>query len=210
MRGRFIALEGGEGAGKSTQVTLLAKALEGRGLRVHVTREPGGTEGAEAIRDLLVRGGTERWDAMGELLLFLTARRDHVVRVIRPKLAEGIWVLTDRYQDSTTAYQGAGRGLGIGFVENLYRQVMGNFHTDLTCVLEVPVEEGLKRARASKDALKDDRFEAEALAFHERLRGGFQEIVRRSRGRAVAVSAEGSVDKVQARLVKAVEERFGL
>src|SRR6266571_6683152 len=138
-RGRFITIEGGEGAGKSTQVDLLMGALAGAGIAAERTREPGGSDGAEAIRGLLLDGATERWDAIGEALLLYAARRDHVLRLIQPALERGVWVVCDRFADSTLAYQGYGRGLPLADLLALHRLVLGDFTPDLTPILDLPV-----------------------------------------------------------------------
>src|SRR5260370_30760448 len=142
-RGRLITVEGGEGAGKSTQVDLLLAALGQAGIAATRTREPGGSEGAEAIRRLLLDGATERWDAIGEALLLYAARRDHVVRLIQPALDRGVWVVCDRFADSTLAYQGYGRGLPLVDLLALHRLALGDFAPDLTLILDLPVAAGL-------------------------------------------------------------------
>jgi dTMP kinase len=146
MAGRFITFEGGEGAGKSTHVRLLAEALRAAGLSVVETREPGGSPGAEEIRELLVHGAVARWDPMSEALLHFAARRDHVTRVIAPALAAGDWVLSDRFADSTMAYQGYGHRLGREVIEQLYALAVGDLAPELTVILDLPVEDGLARA----------------------------------------------------------------
>ena len=148
LRGRFITIEGGEGAGKTTQVGLLVAALERAGIPARATREPGGSPGGEAIRRLLLEGDGERWDAVGEALLLVAARRDHVTRLIAPALAQGIWVVSDRFADSTLAYQGYGRGLALDDLAALHRFALGDFAPDLTVILDLPVEIGLARAAA--------------------------------------------------------------
>ncbi|RME64180.1 MAG: dTMP kinase, partial [Alphaproteobacteria bacterium] len=148
-RGRLITLEGGEGAGKSTQIRYLQDFLSTKyGLEIVVTREPGGTPGAEAIRELLVHGDARRWDGVAELLLHYAARRDHVERLIKPALARGAWVLSDRFADSSMAYQGIVQGVGLDRVFELHQLVLGNFWPDLTFVLDLPVSVGLQRASA--------------------------------------------------------------
>ncbi|MFQ5958239.1 MAG: dTMP kinase, partial [Alphaproteobacteria bacterium] len=174
--GRFITIEGGEGAGKSTQAERLCAALRARGLDVVATREPGGSPGAEAIRRLLVSGAPERWDATTEALLHFAARRDHLVRTVLPALARGAWVVSDRFADSTTAYQGYAHGLGVEPVETLHRLVVGDHSPDLTLILDLPVDLGLARARRRGG---DDRYERMDAGFHQRLREGFLAIAGR-------------------------------
>ena len=207
-RGAFVTLEGGEGAGKTTQMRKLAEHLRRAGLEVLTTREPGGAPGAEEIRKLLVAGAVERWDAMCELLLFVAARREHVVRTIEPALARGTWVLCDRFADSTFAYQGYGHGLGGEVCTALHRLALGDFGPDLTLVLDLPVAEGLARARARRGA--DDRYERMDAAFHERMREGFLEIARAEPGRCRVIDAGRPLAEVEGAVRQAVAERFRL
>ena len=205
-KGRFITFEGGEGSGKSTQMRLLAETLRARGLPVVTTREPGGATGAEQIRRLLVEGEPGRWDSMTEALLHFAARRDHVARTVWPAMAEGQWVLCDRFADSTLAYQGYGHGLPVHAIEQLYDMTLGNFAPDLTLILDLPVEEGLHRAAGRGGG--EDRYERMGLAFHQRLRQGFLEIARGQPRRCVLLSAADPIDKVQAGVLSAVRERL--
>jgi dTMP kinase len=207
-RGRFITLEGGEGAGKSTQVPRLAEALRGAGLEVVQTREPGGSPGAEEIRELLVHGEVGRWDAVGETLLHFAARRDHVVRLIRPALARGAWVVCDRFVDSTMAYQGYGHGLGHEAVAALARLTLGDLRPDLTMILDLPVEAGLRRADDRRAG--GTRYERMDLSFHERLRQGFLEIARREPERCALIDAGGGIESIHLALKAAVAERLGV
>src|SRR6266478_1946354 len=201
-RGRLITMEGGEGAGKSTQVDLLLSALGHAGIATQRTREPGGSEGAEAIRHLLLDGATERWDAVGEALLLYAARRDHVVRLIRPALDRGVWVVCDRFADSTLAYQGYGRGLPIADLLTLHNFALGDFAPDLTLILDLPVAEGL--ARAARRSGNADRFERLDHAFHERLRHGFHEIAAAEPKRCVVIDAQGDPESVHRTVLAAV------
>lgn len=169
--GRFITFEGGEGAGKSTQVRALVAKLRALGLEVVQTREPGGSPGAEALRDLLVRGDATRWSAISELLMMYAARADHLEKIIRPALQRGAWVICDRFSDSSRAYQGGGGGVAPAFIEQVDAAVVGSTQPDLVLIMDMPVEAGLKRAEARGDV--ENRFESKGLAFHERLRSGF-------------------------------------
>lgn len=164
---RFITLEGGEGSGKSTQARLLADYLGSRGQAVVLTREPGGTPGAEAIRSLLVTGDPDRWTAWTEACLVNAARADHVIRVVRPALERGDWVICDRFVDSTRAYQGTGKGIADADLCALHSMATGDLWPDLTIVLQVAPGQGLARARARGDA--EARFEAHDAAFHNRI-----------------------------------------
>jgi len=208
LTGRFITLEGGEGAGKSTQLGLLMAALDRAGIVARRTREPGGSPGAEAIRRLLLEGGDERWDAIGEAFLLCAARRDHVATVIRPALAAGEWVVCDRFADSTMAYQGYGKGVPLAELATLQRLTLGDFAPDLTLILDLPVEAGLARAAARKG--QADRFERLNHGFHERLRHGFLEIAAYEPERCAVIDAAGDVDTVRRAMLAAIDARLGV
>ncbi len=205
-RGRFITFEGGEGAGKSTQLKMLAEALARAGIEVVTTREPGGSKGAEAIRALLVTGDVDRWDAHTEALLHTAARRDHLARTVWPALERGAWVVCDRFADSTLAYQGYGHGLPREFITGLTTLAIGDFKPDLTLVLDLPVEEGLKRAGGRGGA--EDRYERMGTAFHERLRQGFLDIARKDAGRCAIIDAAADLDSVHQAVLRAVKSRL--
>jgi len=207
-RGRFITLEGGEGAGKSTQQRRLAAWLRQGGLDVTETREPGGSPGAEEIRALLVTGAAGRWDAMTEALLHFAARRDHLLQTVEPALSRGSWVVSDRFADSTMAYQGYGHGLGRDAITTLYDLVVGTLSPDLTLVLDLPVAEGLGRAKARAD--NEDRYERMDMAFHERLREGFHDIVARAPERCVLIDASADEEAVAAQIQAVLSERLGV
>ena len=208
--GRFVTVEGGEGAGKSTQIRRLAAWLDGRGIETVTTREPGGTPGAEAIRALLVTGEPDRWDAATEALLIAAARRDHAVKLIRPALARGAWVLCDRFADSTLAYQGYAGGLPPDGLAALARFTVGGLTPDLTVILDLPAEAGLARAgrRMAAGPGAETRFEGRDLRFHEAVRDGFLDIARREPARCVVVDAAAPVDDVARRIAAAVGERL--
>ncbi|MCI0430358.1 MAG: dTMP kinase [Rhodospirillales bacterium] len=207
---RFITFEGGEGAGKSTHVKRLGEAIRALNETVVLTREPGGSEGAEQIRALLVGGAVGRWEPMTEALLHYAARRDHVERTIRPALDAGSWVISDRFADSTMAYQGYGQGVGRAWIEALHRAVLGEFAPALTLILDLPVEEGLIRARARGGAAGQDRYERMGTEFHERLRTGFLEIAAREPKRCVVIDARPSIEEVASAIRNAVRARLGL
>jgi dTMP kinase len=208
MTGRFITLEGGEGAGKSTQIKRLAAALAAKGIDTLTTREPGGSPGAEEIRGLLVNGAPGRWDPLTETLLVYAARADHVKRTIGPALLAGKWVISDRFTDSTYAYQGAGRGLARETIRRIDSVVLDDFKPELTLMLDLDVETGLKRA--GKRGAAESRFENFDRDFHERLRQGFLEIARRSPDRCQVIDAAGDEDAVAAAIWSAVARRFEL
>jgi dTMP kinase len=207
-RGRFITLEGGEGAGKSTQAARLAAALEARAISVCPTREPGGSPGAEEIRKLLVHGEPGRWNPLTETLLLFAARADHLARKIRPALEQGQWVICDRFTDSTYAYQGAGRGLDESTIAAIEAAVTQSFKPDITIILDVPVEQGL--SRAGNRGPHEARFENFDAAFHERLRDYFRDLAEREPGRCVLLDGSASPDAVAAAIWDTVAERFGL
>jgi dTMP kinase len=206
-RGRLISFEGGEGTGKSTQVRRLKSSLEAQGKRVVLTREPGGSVGAEEIRKLLVEGEPERWTPLSETLLFIAARVDHVERLIEPEIAQGSWVVSDRFSDSTYVYQGIARGLGIERVRRMHEAALGSFVPDLTIVLDLDPEEGLKRASGRAHGA-ENRFERFDVAFHRNLRAAFVEIARSEPHRCVLIDASRTVEEVAADVWRAVEQRL--
>lgn len=206
--GRFITLEGGEGGGKSTQARRLADALKGEAGEVLLTREPGGSPGAEQIRGLLVDGEVHRWDAVTETFLHFAARRDHLINTVQPALARGAWVISDRFADSTMAYQGYGHGVDRDAIAELYRICVGTLKPDLTLILDLPVEAGL--ARAAGRGGGEDRYERMDVAFHERLRQGFLEIAGRDPARCVVIDAARGEDEVHAQIIAAVRARMAL
>jgi dTMP kinase len=208
MNGKFITFEGGEGGGKSTQSKLLADALTNQNISCIQTREPGGTEGAEAIRNLLVTGDTNRWDSMTELLLHLAARRDHVEKKIRPALAEGKWIICDRFMDSTFAYQGYGHGSGAVFVETMHRLAIGTLMPDLTFILDIPPTAGIARTDARKG--NENRYERMASSFHERVRMGFLAVAAKYPERCVVIDASQSIEHIHHMIKAALHERLGI
>jgi dTMP kinase len=208
MTGRFITLEGGEGTGKSTQVKRLAASLESKGIKVLATREPGGSPGAEEIRKLMVEGEPGRWDAITETLLAYAARADHVARTIGPALLAGSWVISDRFSDSTFAYQGVGRGVPRETIRRIDSAVLDDFSPDLTLVLDLDVTLGLQRAMARPGS--ENRFEKFGADFHEKLRQAFADIARRHPERCRLIDAGGSEDQVAEAILAAVSRRFDL
>jgi len=206
QRGRFITIEGGEGAGKSSQIRRLADALRAKGYEVVATREPGGSPGAEAIRELLVNGEAERWSATTETLLINAARRDHIERVIEPALASGAWVICDRFHDSTRAYQGAAGGASPAMIAALEDAVLQGLVPDLTLILDIDPTEGL--ARAAGRGGGEGRFEAKGVEFHTRLRQAFLDIASREPKRCAVIKAAGHFDDVATRIATAVASRL--
>ena len=210
MSGKFITFEGGEGAGKTTQIKLLADAFKAGGLNPIITREPGGSPAAEVIRSLLVEGAVDRWQPMTEALLNFAARLEHVQATIEPALVAGRWVLCDRFADSTVAYQGYGHDLGWAVIDELHRLVVGYFQPDLTVILDIPVAEGLARAtnREWAEGSREDRYEHMDEGFHQRLRDGFLDIALRNPERCVVIDAAQEPDKVQAEIRAVVGQRL--
>jgi dTMP kinase len=201
---RFITFEGGEGAGKSTQIRLLADALRTAGQSVEMTREPGGTEGAEQIRQLLVEGGAGRWQAETEALLHFAARAEHLAQIIRPALAAGKWVLCDRFADSTLAYQGYGQGLDIDWLWTLRRHIVGPTEPGLTIMMDLPVEKGLARAET------EQRYERMGLDFHRRLADGFRQLAAADPDRCRIVDAARERPVIAADIAGLIRGRFGV
>ena len=206
-RAPFITFEGGEGAGKTTQTRQLADRLTAAGIACIVTREPGGSPFAEEIRTLLLSGHLPTRGAMADTLLFLAARVDHVTETIKPALDAGQWVISDRFADSTFAYQGAAGGVPRATLTELHRLVLGDFRPDLTLILDLPPEIGLARAGARGQGTAD-HFERRELAYHEALRQGFHVIAAAEPARCVLIDASGSPDEVAAHVWAAVEARL--
>lgn len=204
--GKFITFEGGEGAGKTTQAKMLCEALEGAGIETLLTREPGGTFGAEAIRDLVLEGTQDRWSGMTELLLMYAARLDHVEKLIKPALERGVWVVSDRFSDSSVAYQGYARGLGAEKVKSVHSVVMDGFGPDLTILFDIDPILAQKRVETRGEELS--RFDSESIAFHNVLRDAFLEIATNESERIVTVDAAASRDGVHTRIIYAVTQKY--
>ena len=208
-RGRFIVFEGGEGTGKSTQARLLAEALTRAGLPVVLTREPGGAPGAEALRHLLLEEPPEPpWSPLSEALLHYAARSEHLDKTIKPALLAGRWVISDRFADSTAAYQGAGLALPAEVFERLRALVVSACEPDLTLVLDLDVEEGMRRALARSAA--GDRYERMDRSFHERVRASFLALARRSAERYAVIDAAAPAPDVHQAVRHALSERLGI
>lgn len=208
-RGRFITFEGGEGAGKSTQIKLLARRLDECQLRTLVTREPGGSPGAEVIRHVLLAGiGRLIGGPEAEALLFAAARDDHVRSLIEPALSRGTWVLCDRFYDSTRAYQGSVGAVSAALLTALQQVTIGAMKPDLTIILDLPVEIGLARAAARRGNDQPDRFEAETIDFHRRLRDAYRQIAAAEPQRCVLVDANAEPDAVADRIWGIVYDRL--
>jgi dTMP kinase len=207
-RGKFISFEGGEGSGKSTQIQKLADRLATAKLRAIVTREPGGSPGAEIIRHLVLSGMGKLLGPEAETLLFAAARDDHVHTVIQPALSQGLWVLCDRFFDSTRAYQGRLGQVAPGVLNAMQRVTIGDLKPDLTIILDIPVEVGLKRAAARRGSGAPDRFEAEDVKFHQDLRDAYKQIAAEDPQRCALIDANADADTVGARVWSALRDHL--
>jgi dTMP kinase len=205
IRGLFVTFEGGEGAGKSTQIRMLADQLRAAGHEVLVTREPGGSPGAEAIRHVVLSGAAEPFGPEMEAVLFAAARADHIDRTIRPALERGAIVLCDRFVDSSRVYQGATGGLDRTFMDALERATVEDVMPDLTLILDIDPEEGLRRAKARRGSAEADRFEKEELSLHRRRRKAFLEIAKAEPKRCKVIDASRPAAKIAAEIANAVE-----
>jgi dTMP kinase len=202
--GRFITLEGIEGAGKSTVARMVCEWLAGRSIPVRMTREPGGTPLAERVRQIVLERGEEQLSPVTETLLMFCARGIHVENLIRPSLARGEWVVCDRFTDATRAYQGSGRGVDTVWIDNLAKSVHGDLKPDCTLLLDLPPAVGLARAR-QRSGLAADRFEAETEAFFARVRAGYLDLARREPQRVRLIDAAAELEQVKAQVVRELE-----
>ena len=214
MDGKFITLEGGEGCGKSTQSKLLCDYLQSKGIETVLTKEPGGTAEGLILRQLLVTGDKDKFDAVTECLLYYADRRNHLTKVVWPALKQGKWVISDRYADSTEAYQYYGYDKRIDFatLQNMYQIVAGDFKPDLTLILDMPPEIGMQRsfAKAAATNTQELRFESRQIAFHNNLRHGFLEIAKREAQRCVVVNANTDIATLQQNIQHIIQERLGV
>jgi dTMP kinase len=208
MRGRFITFEGGEGTGKSTQAAMLAKRLSTFGIGVLLTREPGGSPGAEIMRYILLSGAARPLGANVEAVLFAAARDDHLTTLIRPALEQGKWVVCDRFADSTRIYQGVAGTVDPRAIRAMERIIVGDTMPDLTFILDVPVEEGMRRAAARRGKAGADRFEDEELAFHDKLRNGFLKLVESEPNRCVLIDATLPKEQVAEQIWRVVVKKL--
>ncbi len=204
----FIVFEGVDGAGKGVQSKMLLYAMKAAGLPVLLTREPGGSPGAEEIRRLIVEGDVGRWDDMTELLLIYAARRSHLVETIWPALKQGTWVISDRFADSSRAFQGVAGGLGLDIVESIHTKVVGDFSPDLTLILDLDPLVSLERADARGS--HEDRFEQKGLDYHARVRDGFRQLASASPDSRVLIDASGSMVHVSQAILDRVNTHFNL
>lgn len=215
-KGLFITLEGGDGTGKSTQIRMLAAALAAAGVDAVTTREPGGTPQAERIRDLLLQRDSGSFDPLTEAMLMFSARREHLVNKIWPEMEKGKWVISDRFADSTRAFQGYGMGLDAVLIEKLYALVAGDFQPDLTFIFDIDPEAGLARSMKQKGQTlnatesTEDRYERMGLAFHNRLRNGFLAIAKQYPDRCVIIDAAQDIQAVHRQVLQVVTDRYGV
>lgn len=207
-KGVFITFEGVDGCGKTTQSKMLYRALPQSGAKVFLTREPGGTDGANEIRRLVVTGKPGRWDPMTETLLMFAARRDHVERFIRPTIASGKWIISDRYVDSTVAYQGYGHGVPLQKIQQLHRLSTNSLYPTLTFIFDIDVEKALARTRVRGG--NENRYEVMGLDFHKRLRKGFKEIARENRDRCILIDADDKVERVHRKVIEIINKKLKL
>ena len=204
----FVVLEGVDGAGKGVQSRLLLKAMSEAGLDVILTREPGGSPGAEEIRKLIVEGEADRWDDMTELLLIYAARRSHIGETIKPSLAKGTWVISDRFADSSRAFQGVAGQLGLKIVENIHNEVVGDFSPDITFILDLDPAISLERAEARGGV--EDRFEQKGLDYQNKVRKGFQQLAASTPDTRKLIDASGSVAEVHRAIISEMNLHFGI
>ncbi|MBR1840913.1 MAG: dTMP kinase [Alphaproteobacteria bacterium] len=214
MNGKFITFEGGEGSGKSTQVKLLAAYLQNKGADVLTTKEPGGTPEGKVLRELLVTGDKDKFDAITECLLYYADRRNHLTKLVWPAIKEGKWVISDRFADSTEAYQYYGYNKRVDYktLENMYKIVAGDFKPDLTLILDIDPEVGMRRsfAKAQEMEVKELRFESRQLEFHQNLRQGFLAIAKREPKRCVVLNADKDIETLHREIVEVVQNRLGV
>ena len=214
MNGKFITFEGGEGCGKSTQIKLLAEYLRRKNIDVVLTKEPGSTEEGKILRQLLVTGDKDKFDAISECLLYYADRRCNLNKVVWPALKDGKWVISDRYADSTEAYQYYGYDKRVDFqtLQSLYKIVAGDFKPDLTLILDIDPETGMRRsyAKAETMAVKELRFESRQMEFHHNLRRGFLEIAEREPQRCAVINADADIETVHKRIIEIVKKRLGI
>ena len=204
----LIVLEGVDGAGKGVQSRMLLSAMKAAGLDVILTREPGGSPGAEEIRRLIVEGEPNRWDDMTELLLIYAARRSHVMDTIKPALKQGTWIISDRFADSSRAFQGVAGNLGIDVVDRIHKETLGDFNPELTLILDLDPEISLSRADARGGA--EDRFEQKGIEYQARVREGFRQLAEMTPQSRKLIDASGTMDEVSQKVLDCINAHFNL
>ena len=204
--GKFISIEGGEGTGKTTQIKLLSKFLKKNKIKFITTREPGGSRGAEKIRNLVIQSNPNDWSPITEALLHISARSDHLEKIIIPNIKKGIWVITDRFKDSTIAYQGFGNGLKLDVLEVLQESIFNKFNPDLTIILDIPPEISLKRAKKRKTG--KHKYEKMSIIFHKKVRKGFLEIAKKNKHRCKVLNANGNKKEINQNILRIIQNKF--
>ena len=205
IKGKLITIEGCEGTGKSTQIKLLERILKKK-IKIISTREPGGSKGAEEIRKLIFNKQKQNWSAVTEALLHISARSDHLDKIIKPNLKKGIWIVCDRFRDSTIAYQGYGNGLKIKVLEMMQDSIFNKFHADLTIILDMNPEISLKRARKRK--IGNQKYEKMNISYHKKIRNGFIQIAKKSKNRCRLINASKNKDDLNLEIIKVIEKKF--
>ncbi len=204
----FISIEGGDGAGKGTQIKMLTNWLNTQNIKHILTREPGGCAAAETLRSLVVEGEDDRWDGLSEALLYSTARNEHLRQVIRPTLQKGVWVICDRFADSTTVYQGDGRGIARSALLDIHNLVVGETWPDITLILDIDPKVGIERSKTNVHATgelnKETRFENLNIEFHNRVREGFLKIALENPARCKVINADGTPEEVHNRIIQII------
>ena len=205
FKGKFITIEGCEGTGKSTQIRLLEKKLEKK-IKIKSTREPGGSIGAEEIRKLIFKSKNQNWSPLTEALLHISARSDHLEKIIKPNLKKGVWIICDRFRDSTIAYQGYGNGLKLNVLEVMQDSIFDKFHADLTIILDMDVSKFLKRVKKRKSGIQ--KYEKMSINFHKKVRSGFLKLANKNKKRCVVINSDENINKVNNKILEIINKRF--
>ena len=205
FKGKFITIEGCEGTGKSTQIRLLEKKLEKK-IKIKSTREPGGSLGAEEIRKLIFKSKNQNWSPLTEALLHISARSDHLDKTIKPNLKKGVWIICDRFRDSTIAYQGYGNGLKLNVLEVMQDSIFDKFHADLTIILDMDVSKFLKRVKKRKSGIQ--KYEKMSINFHKKVRSGFLKLANKNKKRCVVINSDQNINKVNNKILEIINKRF--
>ena len=205
FKGKFITIEGCEGTGKSTQIKLLEKKLKKK-IKIKCTREPGGSFGAEEIRKLIFKSKKQNWSPITEALLHISARSDHLEKIIKPNLQKGLWVICDRFRDSTIAYQGYGNGLKLNVLEIMQDSIFNKFHADMTIILDMDVKKFLNRIKKRKSGIQ--KYEKMSINFHKKIRNGFLEIAKKNKKRCFILNADEEAIKINKKILQIINKRF--
>ena len=205
IKGKFITIEGCEGTGKSTQIKLLEKNLKKK-IKIKSTREPGGSFGAEQIRKLIFKSKSQNWSPITEALLHISARSDHLEKIIKPNLKKGIWVICDRFRDSTIAYQGYGNGLKLNVLEIMQDSIFNKFHADLTIILDMDVNKCIRRVKKRRFGLQ--KYEKMNINFHKKIRNGFLMIAEKNKKRCYVLNADENKIVINKKILEIINKRF--